>query len=325
MSGIIYNNRVYGDNDMCLTQAQYDELVRTDKVDPNTTYYITDDIGGFDASSILVDNSFGNGMISSDNVQGVLEEYGTNFNNIYNQLENFEVEVVDPMNATQTGSAADAYKTRQAIENMAIGGSASDITYDNSASQGAITATNVQDAIDQFGIGVLEAFQEVGNELSRIDASFSTAADAIGDALVAKGVSVPTGTSLSSMASLINSNLINASQANAIKNALTAKGISVPTNASLSDMATLITNNLAKALVSESKWVSIWAGGNRTYTGTVVFSQSFAKTPTVSFTWDAAKWSSVTASNIDTGGFTYHAVCNFWDGESAGFTWYARS
>ena len=183
--------------------------------------------------------------------------------------------------------------------------------------------SNIQTQLNnKAGQSDLDTLEETVNSISQ---SFTTAADAIGDALVAKGVSVPEGTSLTNMATLIGSNLVNSSQANTIKNALTAKGISVPTNASLSDMATLITNNLAKALVSESKWVSIWAGGNRTYTGTVVFSQSFAKTPTVSFTWDAAKWSSVTASNISTTGFTYSAVCNFWDGETAGFTWYARN
>ena len=42
------------------------------------------------------------------------------------------IDVIDPMTATEVGSAADAYKTRQAIESMSVGGSASDISFDNS-------------------------------------------------------------------------------------------------------------------------------------------------------------------------------------------------
>jgi hypothetical protein len=48
----------------------------------------------------------------------------------------------------------------------------------------------------------------IAAELNAIKSSFSTAANAIGDALVAKGVTVPEGTSLTDMASLITKNLV---------------------------------------------------------------------------------------------------------------------
>jgi hypothetical protein len=183
------------------------------------------------------------------------------------------IDVVDPMTATEVGSAADAYKTRQAIESMSVGGSASDIAFDNSETGGMSSATNVQDAIVEIGTALGEVYQ-----------SFSTAANAIGDALVAKGVSVPEGTSLTDMSALISSNLVNSSSADAIKNALIAKGISVSNNASLSDLATLITNNLHKPPESQSgtvTYVGKIQGGSDGYI-TITFPKAFSKTPTVS-------------------------------------------
>lgn len=64
---------------------------------------------------------------------------------------------------------------------------ATDLEYDNSIS--GLQATNGQGAIDELA------------------ASFSTATDTIGDVLVAKGVTVPDGTSLLEMAPLIENNL----------------------------------------------------------------------------------------------------------------------
>lgn len=183
------------------------------------------------------------------------------------------IEVVDPMTATRVGSAADAYKTRQAIESMSVGGSASDISFDNSESDGMSSATNVQDAIVEIGTALGEVYQ-----------SFSTAANAIGDALVAKGVSVPEGTSLTDMSALISSNLVNSSSADVIKNALIAKGVSVSNNASLSDLATLITNNLHMPPESQSgtvTYVGKIQGGSDGYI-TITFPKAFSKAPTVS-------------------------------------------
>ena len=48
----------------------------------------------------------------------------------------------------------------------------------------------------------------LSDEVDELQQSFSSAADAIGDALVAKGVSVPTGTSLAEMATLISENMV---------------------------------------------------------------------------------------------------------------------
>lgn len=48
----------------------------------------------------------------------------------------------------------------------------------------------------------------LNGKIEELNSSFSTAADAIGDALVAKGVSVPSGTSLTNMATLIKNNLV---------------------------------------------------------------------------------------------------------------------
>lgn len=69
----MYKGKSYGgSNDVCLTQAQYDALVSAGTVDPDTTYYITDD-NVIKATDVTYGDS---------NVGGALDTLNSNFDTL---------------------------------------------------------------------------------------------------------------------------------------------------------------------------------------------------------------------------------------------------
>ena len=145
------------------------------------------------------------------------------------------------------------------------GDSAADISYDNSVS--GLESTDTQGAID-----------ELKNTITDIKDSFSTAANDIGDAIAAVGVTVPDGTSLSDMAGLITANLyrvIDVQTASMSRTTtgefnLTADATIVPYNsASISGNAIQYSNNgiLVKAPIKTAKITVRSAAVNTMSTG----------------------------------------------------------
>ena len=75
------------------------------------------------------------------------------------------------------------------------------VKYDNEIS--LLEADNVQDAIDVLNTNVFDELSKTYSKILELESNFTMAADAIGNALVAKEIAVPEGTSLLEMADMI--------------------------------------------------------------------------------------------------------------------------
>ena len=127
-------------------------------------------LGGGDMQTSVYDTN-NNGIVDDS------EKLGGKLPSVYQEVTDGTLQTE---NKTIPGAINELFNRKQAS-------TASDLEYDNSKS--GLTATNGQGAIDELA------------------ESFSTAANDIGDAIAATGVTVPDGTALSDMAALITNNL----------------------------------------------------------------------------------------------------------------------
>lgn len=184
------------------------------------------------------------------------------------------------------------------ITDSVDGYNAGTVVYDDTETN--LGADNVQDAIET------------------LSANFTTAASEIGDALVAKGVDVPDGTSLSEMAALIEELGGGSEGADEIRAALVGIGVIVPEDATLSDMADLIANNTvsssAEVSLTGSKTVELLQSATQSFA--ITFEKTFGQVPTISIAktggGGTASFSAfeATATNITKTGFTLNMRCN---------------
>lgn len=134
------------------------------------------------------------------------------------------------------------------------GGSASDITYDNSVS--GLTSEDTQGAIDELNSNI----GEVNSKLEEIETSFSTAANEIGNAIVAVGGTVPVGATFAEMAAIIVNSMISTSDIIGEAVSFSSPTIYTGGNTALSSGSSIVCNmDIAKLSITMTVGVNCWS------------------------------------------------------------------
>ena len=108
LDGKEYGGGSGGDPSIEITQAEYDELVQSNSIQKDVTYYITDskDEMELDATIIKYDNT--ESVLESTDVQGAINELGSNLNEINTQFNNVNIQLQTIIEALERGIAPES-------------------------------------------------------------------------------------------------------------------------------------------------------------------------------------------------------------------------